>query len=381
MSSNSLSVLRVAFLASILSAAISSQAQTSATQISFDFRNGSLGWQADFADYPPAYNIDDFYKLKAELRMLPPELGISGSGFYIQGDNNSDDLFMFIKRRLTSADGIAAGQRYQIRYTIVFASNAQSGCFGPGSPGEDVVLKAGAISNEPSPILDSSGLRIMNVNIGNQVNGGSAASTVSDIANGLPCRTSPNRYVSIQRVHQHTAEVTATSNGELWLLVGTDSGFEGLTSLFYQRIEVQLVPVGAPSPDVPVLLTDEITGWAVALDSVTMMRDPLPRDTTHNFSQDRRTRVTLFAVNAGLMPGEDATVVTGQIEDYYNRTYPVTVEYVGKVPNLDWLTQVVVRLPDEVSNYGERWWVNIKMRGAVSNRAPILINLRGTIKP
>ncbi len=250
-----------------------------------------------------------------------------------------------------------------------------------GAPGESVVLKAGASSSEPMSILNSSGYRRMNVNIGDHIQGGSAASMVSNIANGQPCDTSSRRYVTLQRTHQHTTEVTATSNGELWLLVGTDSGFEGLTTLYYQRIEVQLAPVGAPSPAVPMLLTDETTGRAVALDSVTMMRDPLPRDTTHNFSQDRRTRVTLFAVNADLMPGEDASVVTAQIEDVQNRIYPMTVEYVGKVPNFDWLTQVVVRLPDEVSNYGEGWWVNINVRGAVSNRAQILINLRGTNTP
>jgi len=379
---DSLPILRFAFLAIILSVVVSAQAQTSPTLISFDFRDGTQGWQADFADYPPATNINDLYELRAELRALPPELGVSGGGFYFQGHNRSDDLFMFMKRRLTSADGVVAGQRYQIRYNIVFASNAQSGCGGiGGAPGESVVLKAGATSNEPLSILTSTGYRRMNVNIGNQIQGGSAASVVSNIANGQPCDTRSRRYVSLQRTHQHSAEATTTSNGELWLLVGTDSGFEGLTTLYYQRIEVQLIPVGAPSPAVPMLLTDEATGRAVALDSVTMMRDPLRRDTTHNFSQDRRTRVTIFAVNADLMPGEDASIIMAQIEDVQNRVYPMTVEYVGKVPNFDWLTQIVVKLPDEVSDYGERWWVSISVRGVISNRPQMLIKLRGANTP
>lgn len=379
---NSSFMFRVLFLAVILFAAISAQAQTSAIQISFDFRNGLIGWQAGFADYSPATNIDDLYQLKAELRTLPPELGVSGSGFYFQGANRSDDLFMFMKRRLTSADGIVAGQRYQVRYNIVFASNSQSNCVGiGGAPGESVVLKAGASSNEPSSILSDKGYLRMNVNIGSQTQGGSAASIVSNIANGLPCGESLNRYVSIQRVHQHTTEVNAASDGVLWLLVGTDSGYEGLTSLYYQQIEVQLVPIGTPSSAVPVLLTDATTGRAIALDSVTMVRDPFARDTTHNFSQDHRTRVSLFAVNADLLLGEDASIVTARIEDNQNRTYPVTVEYVGKVPNFAWLTQVVIRLPDEVSNYGESGWVNISMRGATSNRAQMLFNSRGTNSP
>ena len=46
------------------------------------------------------------------------------------------------------------------------------------------------------------------------------------------------QYKLIQR---STAEpITAKTNGtgELWLLVGTDSGFEGLTTLYYNKIKV-----------------------------------------------------------------------------------------------------------------------------------------------
>src|SRR6267142_1695886 len=53
---------------------------------SFDFRNGALGWQPDFARYSPvSYKPDDPYPLLAEIRNLPPELGITGTGFYVQG--------------------------------------------------------------------------------------------------------------------------------------------------------------------------------------------------------------------------------------------------------------------------------------------------------
>ncbi len=35
-------------------------------------------------------------------------------------------------------------------------------------------------------------------------------------------------------------EVTADENGVLWFIVGTDSGFEGLTTLYYDTITVVL---------------------------------------------------------------------------------------------------------------------------------------------
>src|ERR1044071_2794704 len=120
---------------------------------SFDFRNGAQGWQAGFSDYAPATDTG-FYELLSEMRSLPPELGVSGTGFFIQGNNHSADLFMFLKRRLDQSDGIVPGQTYRVTFTLVFASNAQSGCGGVGGPpGESVFLKAGASPTEPKALL------------------------------------------------------------------------------------------------------------------------------------------------------------------------------------------------------------------------------------
>ncbi len=85
----------------------------------------------------------------------------------------------------------------------------------------------------------------MNVDKGNQSQSGTAASVAGNIANGIPCEQASPYYpfALIERSHQHTTNVKANANGELWLLVGTDSGFEGLTRLYYQSIRVKLIPV------------------------------------------------------------------------------------------------------------------------------------------
>jgi hypothetical protein len=360
----------------ILSSTISAQESASPVSKSFDFRNGALGWQAGFADYPPATDKDDLYELRAEIRSLPPELGLNGTGFYIQGSNRSDDLFMFIKRRLDSADGIVAGQTYQITFTLVFASNAPSGCGGIGGPpGEGVTLKAGASPAEPIALFDASPLPSslrMNVDKGNQSQGGIAASTTGNIANGRPCDLGPYPFVSIQRTHQHTSLVNANSKGELWLLVGTDSGFEGFTSLYYQRIDVTLTPVSPPPP--PVLLTDQSTERAAALHSVTLMREPFPVVSQQNFfSLDQRTRVTLFAYNLELKTGEGLSAITAQAEDSQHRIYTLPVEATSEVPNFSWITQVTVKLPEELQNVGDVW-VSVSLRGIASNKELIRIN-------
>jgi len=340
--------------------------------ISYDFRDGAQAWQAGFADYPPATDKNGFYDLRAEVRTLPPELGIKGTGFYIQGSNHSDDLFMFLKRRLNSADGIVAGQTYQINFTLVFASDTQSGCVGAGGP-PDIALKAGASPAEPIALFDASPwiswLR-MNVGKGGANTGNIAASGMGTIGNGIPCGSAPRSYVSVQRTHQHTSLVNANSRGELWLLIGTDSGFEGLTTLYFQRIDVTLTPV---SPPPPVLLTDNNTGRAAALDAVTLMREPFSITSAQNFfSSDQRTRVTLFGYNWELKNGEDLSAITAQAEDSQHRVYMLPVEAAEEVPNFAWIKGVTVKLPDELRGAGNVF-VKVSLRGIASNQVALSI--------
>jgi hypothetical protein len=214
--------------------------------LEFDFCEGAQGWETGFAEYAP--DMEDTMQLEAGIRPLPSELESECTGYYLQGMNSPDDLFMFLKRRLQTDDGIEPGQKYRVTYTIAFASNAPSGAAGIGGPpGESVFLKVGASAVEPEVHLDSAtDYYVTNVDKGLGNSGeGKAASVVGHIANGLSADevdiTDPP-YVLLVREHTHRYEVTASPDGELWLLVGTDSGFEGLTGIYYERIEVTLKP-------------------------------------------------------------------------------------------------------------------------------------------
>lgn len=222
------------------------QGNNNTIELTYDFRASTLGWTAGFSDYSTATNPGVF-EFETGLRFMPRKLTrLPRRGFFIQGHNRSDDLFMFLKRRLTSADGIIAGQSYRIHFVVTLASNAASNCGGiGGAPGESVALKVGASAIEPLSVLQSNGAYRMNVDKGNQSIGGTAASVAGNIANGIPCEQALPifPFALIQRSHQHTSNVTANANGELWLLIGTDSGFEGLTRLYYQNIQVKLTPI------------------------------------------------------------------------------------------------------------------------------------------
>jgi hypothetical protein len=124
----------------------------------------------------------------------------------------------------------------------------------------------------------------------------------------------------------------------------------------------QCVQVSEPLP--PVLLTEANSNRAIALDSVTMVRDPFPVATSNNFSSDHRTRVTLFAIN--VEPGAGDNSLTAQAEDATG-IHPLVIEHIGKVPNLNWLTEIVIKLPDEVSVGGDVS-VSIRFLGLLSNK-------------
>jgi uncharacterized protein (TIGR03437 family) len=144
---------------------------------------------------------------------------------------------------------------------------------------------------------------------------------------------------------------------------------EAVDNIFFNISQANFT-ITPNSTAAPTLLTEENTNRAIALDSVTIVRDPFPLTTLHNFSLDQRTRIVLFAVGLELMPGEDVSALTAQAEDAGHRIYPLEVEHVAKVPGFNWLTQVNIRLPGNFLNAGDLL-VSVTLRGAASNRVVV----------
>jgi len=123
----------------------------------------------------------------------------------------------------------------------------------------------------------------------------------------------------------------------------------------------------------PKIFVEGSTTRAAALDSVWFLSEPFNLLNGQNFSLDQRTRIVLFVAGLELMPGEDNSVITAQAEYAGNGPYPLAIEYVGKVPNFDSLTQVNLRLPNELANAGDVL-VSLSLRGVASNK--VTINVR-----
>jgi uncharacterized delta-60 repeat protein len=122
----------------------------------------------------------------------------------------------------------------------------------------------------------------------------------------------------------------------------------------------------------PVLQTEANSNHALALDSVTYVKDPFSVTSDLNFSADHRTRILLFATNLTLAGNEAFSSVTVQAEDTGGGIHVLPVEYVGEVPGSEWLTQVVVKLPDDLAHAGS---VQVSIsHGNTSNKGSLLIN-------
>ena len=122
-----------------------------------------------------------------------------------------------------------------------------------------------------------------------------------------------------------------------------------------------------------ILLTEANVQRAIALDSVLFTRDSFPIRNDLNFSSDHRTRVILFAIGLKLLPGENASAVTATAEDSLGTIRALDVEFVGRVPTFDWLTQVVLKLNDQITTAGDVK-IKITLHGATSNT--VLVGVR-----
>lgn len=146
---------------------------------------------------------------------------------------------------------------------------------------------------------------------------------------------------------------------------------EAVDNVFFNVSHVFSITANSTAP--PVLLTEANSNRAIALDSVTFMAAPFSITTSNNFSLDLRTRVALFAVGLELMPGEDTSAVTAQAKDANDKLYSLPVEFVGKVPGFQWLTQLVVKLPSEFIGAGDLL-ISVQVHGTTSNT--VLIGIR-----
>jgi hypothetical protein len=126
----------------------------------------------------------------------------------------------------------------------------------------------------------------------------------------------------------------------------------------------------ANSTFTPVILMEQSTSNAVALDSVTFERGPFSIPTPNNFSADRHRRIILFTSNLKLAQQQnpDPSIVSVQASGV-----DLTVENVGPLTGVAGLNAsfIVVRLPDALLSGDNQ--LTVTLRGTPSSPTTLVI--------
>ncbi len=168
------------------------------------------------------------------IKPLPPEVSAE-TGFLLQGNNHSDDLDMSLVKKIGPAEGVKPSTRYTIAIEETFASNAQAGGFGVGGA-ETLQVWMGATTKDPN----EKRIALGHVHFAEGIKDGDFF-TNETTANGLPFQlgSKPFKLVTVE----HSIVRESAPDGTLWLMVGTHSGYESFSALYYTKVRAKLTPL------------------------------------------------------------------------------------------------------------------------------------------
>jgi hypothetical protein len=201
--------------------------------INADFSKSIEGWNWGFADYPEG--VEEEWQFSVKQDTLPSPLDRTKKALRVSGSNHSDDLFMYITKKVTMPK---ANQSYEGTFEIDFATEAAEGSMGVGgSPAHSVYMGIGLVSVEPAKKMTDDGHYRMNISKISQSQDGEDMKVIGDVSNGKDDFV----YTMVKRTGKFTGKTDA--NGNLWVIIGTDSGFEAVTTLYYTNVKVDLKEV------------------------------------------------------------------------------------------------------------------------------------------
>ena len=202
----------------------------SITSNTFDFAESEHGWKHGFSEYPAGPDSSALVLTYAYTEK-PSSLS-AGKSLMLSGKNQNPELFMYIKKQIT---GLRPETNYIITFNVELASNAinqaSNGLVMPAA-----FLKVGATGLEPRSIKTTEKV-VLNIDKGYEDQDGSDMKNIGNIIN-----TEATEYSLILKNSSSRTPVPITaqtnSDGQIWLIVGTDSNFQGTTTVYYTKINV-----------------------------------------------------------------------------------------------------------------------------------------------
>jgi hypothetical protein len=145
---------------------------------------------------------------------------------------------MYITRKIS---GLEPNKHYQAYFDIQLASNVNDQCAGIGGAPHAVTVKASLSENKPTASLDYLDTYRLNIDVGQQTQGGLDGQAIGDIGVASLDDCDPSSDIFGLKNYDNSDnifEVMADDKGELWLTLLTDSGFEGPSSIYFTKAMV-----------------------------------------------------------------------------------------------------------------------------------------------
>ena len=199
------------------------------------FESGANGWEALFGSYPEGQ--EEFYELDSGIKNLPEPLDETKKAFMLSGNNHSDALRMFFVKQIS---GFTPGATYQLALDLKLASKypEQSAGIG-GSPGGavHVVAYASALGYEKKYTQGTEEPVYFDIEVKKDIIDDKAQSEAELGTVGIDGEEFV--YKLIDRKTSKPMLCKADDAGKIWVIIGTWSGFEGITTLYYDQVKLE----------------------------------------------------------------------------------------------------------------------------------------------
>jgi len=221
-----------AFLFTLVFISCKKDKEKDVKEFEFDFTGNTEGWEGFFSDYPAG--SENFYELGFSHSFLPAPLNESVRSIKISGNNHSDDLLALIVKKI---DGLLPNAVYSVTFNIELASNVTSNSPGAGgSP--DLEFGVGGLSYKPENSLDAGYYR---PNFTSLLQSRQSNEVLQSVGRIGVSTDFPAPFTLVNRNNlSEPMQLKTNNNGEMWLMIGTDSGFEGITTLYYKSIKIRM---------------------------------------------------------------------------------------------------------------------------------------------
>lgn len=207
-----------------------------ASVINVDFNQGIDGWTPGVADY---YDDDAPSETGFGWSKLPPGSNLSGNGYYLTSHNNSDNVMTYAKRQY---GGFVAGAKYKLTFAMSHATDASLDCMGAGgSRGASIYMVVAASGEEPKTVKQANGEYRLNLDRGNNAESGTQGKVLGLLGSEqLEC--GGGGWAKVTRQSDEAIAVTADKDGKLWIVLGSDSGFESANAFYLLSATVNVKP-------------------------------------------------------------------------------------------------------------------------------------------